>query len=46
MDGVKERQIEQTETMTNAQIVEMVENVIRDNPQDFPLLTKYYLNAE
>ena len=46
MDGVKERQIEQTETMTNAQIVEMVENVIRDNPKDFPLLTKYYLNAE
>ncbi len=46
MDGVRERQIEQTETMTNAQIVEMVENVIRDNPQDFPLLTKYYLNAE
>ena len=46
MDGVRERQIEQTETMTNAQIVGMVENVIRDNPKDFPLLTKYYLNAE
>ena len=22
-----------------------VEKSIRDNPQDFPLLTKYYLNA-
>ena len=38
-------EIEQTENKTDAQIVEMVENVIRDNPQDFPLLTKYYLNA-
>lgn len=45
MNDVHAREIEQTETMTNAQIVEMVENVIRDNPQDFPLLTKYYLNA-
>ena len=23
----------------------LVENSIRDNPQDFPLLAKYYLNA-
>ena len=45
MNDVHAREIEQTETMTNAQIVEMVENVIRNNPQDFPLLTKYYLNA-
>ena len=36
---------EQAETMSDAQIVEMVENAIRDNPKDFPLLTKYYLNA-
>jgi hypothetical protein len=37
---------EQTETMSDAQIVEMVEKAIRDNPKDFPLLTKYYLDAE
>ena len=37
---------EQTDTMSDAQIVEMVEKAIRDNPKDFPLLTKYYLNAE
>ena len=36
---------EQTETMSDAQIVELVEKSIRDNPKDFPLLTKYYLNA-
>ena len=45
-DDVSRMEIEQTESKTDAQIVEMVENVIRDNPQDFPLLTKYYLNAE
>ena len=28
------------------QIVDMIENAIRSRPQDFPLLTKYYLNAE
>lgn len=38
--------LEQTETKTDAQIVELVENAIRDNPQEFPLLTKYDLNAE
>ncbi len=43
---VRQREIEQTETMSDAQIVEMVENAIRSRPQDFPLLTKYYLNAE
>ena len=35
----------QTETLTDQQIVDLVENAIRSNPQDFPLLTKYYLNA-
>ena len=35
----------QTETLSDQQIVELVEKSIRDNPQDFPLLTKYYLNA-
>ena len=43
---MRDSEIEQTETKTDAQIVELVENAIRDNPQDFPLLTKYYLNAE
>jgi len=37
---------EQTETLTDAQIIDLVEKAIRDNPKDFPLLTKYYLNAE
>jgi hypothetical protein len=41
-----EGEIRQSETMSDAQIVELVENAIRDNPNDFPLLTKYYLNAE
>jgi hypothetical protein len=36
---------EQTETLTDAQIVDLVETAIRSNPQSFPLLTKYYLNA-
>ena len=36
---------QQTDTLSNQQIVEMVENAIRSRPQDFPLLTKYYLNA-
>ena len=35
----------QTETLSDQQIVELVEMSIRDNPLDFPLLTKYYLNA-
>ena len=35
----------QTETLSDQQIVELVEKSIRDNPQDFPLLAKYYLNA-
>ena len=35
----------QTETLSDQQIVELVEKSIRDNPQDFPLLTKYYLNV-
>ena len=31
---------------TEQQIVDLVENTIRSRPQDFPLLTKYYLNVE
>ena len=37
---------EQTDTLSNQQVVDLVENAIRSRPQDFPLLTKYYLNAE
>ncbi len=37
---------QQTETLNDQQIVELVEKAIHDNPNDFPLLTKYYLNAE
>ena len=39
-------EVEQTESLDDAQVVEMVENAIRSNPQDFPLLTKYYIDAE
>ena len=28
------------------QVVDLVENTIRSRPQDFPFLTKYYLNAD
>ena len=40
-----EAETRQTEILTDQQIVDLVENAIRSNPQDFPLLTKYYLNA-
>lgn len=43
---VREQEKHQTDTMSDEQIVEMVENAIRSRPQDFPLLTKYYLDAE
>ena len=32
--------------LTEQQIVDLVENAIRSRPQDFPFLTKYYLNAD
>ena len=38
-------EIDQTENFSDEQIVELVENAIRSRPQDFPLLTKYYLNT-
>ena len=41
-----QRETAQTENLTDAQIIDLVENAIRSRPQDFPLLTKYYLNAE
>lgn len=31
--------------LDEAQVVDLVENVIRERPQDFPLLSKYYLGA-
>ena len=44
-DEMERLETAQTETLSDQQIVELVENSIRDNPQDFPLLAKYYLNA-
>lgn len=43
---VREREKAQTNNLTDQQIVDLVENAIRSRPQDFPFLTKYYLNAE
>ena len=43
---MREEEIRQTQEVSDEAIVEMVENAIRSNPNDFPLLTKYYLNAE
>ena len=43
---MREEEIRQTQEVSDEAIVEMVENDIRSNPNDFPLLTKYYLNAE
>ena len=43
---VRERKKAQTNNLTDQQIVDLVENAIRSRPQDFPFLTKYYLNAE
>ena len=45
-DEIHAKETEQTNTLSDAQIVELVENTIRDNPGDFPLLTKYYLDAD
>ena len=45
-DDIHAKEIEQTNTLSDAQIIDLVENTIRDNPDDFPLLSKYYLNAD
>ena len=45
-DDIHAKEIEQTNTLSDAQIIDLVENTIRDNPNDFPLLSKYYLNAD
>ncbi len=42
---INAEETQQTENLSDQQIVDLVENAIRSNPQDFPLLTKYYLNA-
>ena len=42
----REREKAQTENLTDQQIVDLVEDAIRSRPQDFPFLTKYYLNAD
>ena len=36
---------QQTDTLSNQQIVDLVEDAIRSRPQDFPLLTRYYLGV-
>ena len=36
----------QAETMSDDELVEMIEKTIRDNPATFPLLNKYYINAD
>ena len=46
VNDVRQQEIQQTENLDDAQVVELVENAIRTRPQDFPLLAKYYLNAE
>ena len=38
--------IEDGKPLTARKIIDLIENAIRSRPQDFPLLTKYYLNAE
>ena len=43
---MREVEIQQTENLSDQRIVDLVENAIRSRPQDFPLLTKYYLNAQ
>ena len=45
-DEIHAQEIEQTSTLSDAQIVELVENAIRESPDDFPLLSKYYLDAD
>ena len=41
----KRLEMEQTDTVSDDALVDQIEKAIRDNPADFPLLTKYYLNA-
>ena len=43
---MQQGEIAQTDTLSDREVVELVENAIRTRPQDFPLLVKYYLNAE
>ena len=43
---MREVEIQQTENLSDQQVVDLVENAIRSRPEDFPLLTKYYRNAQ
>ena len=45
-DEVRQREKAQTDNLSDQQIVDLVENAIRSRPQDFPFLTRYYLNAD
>ena len=45
-DEVRQREKAQTDDLSDQQIVDLVENAIRSRPQDFPFLTRYYLNAD
>ena len=42
---MQQGEIAQTDTLTDRQVVELVENAIRTRPQDFPRLSKYYLDG-
>lgn len=41
-EEMRRLEAEQTENMSDEQIVEMVEKAIHDHPKELPLLTKYY----
>ena len=45
-DEVRQREKAQTDDLSDQQIVDLVGNAIRSRPQDFPFLTRYYLNAD
>ena len=46
VDEIHALEREQTANVSDAGIIDLVENTIRARPEDFPLLTKYYLNGE
>lgn len=42
----KRLEMEQTDSVTDDALVDQIEKAIRDNAAEFPLLAKYYLNAQ
>jgi hypothetical protein len=46
LEDVTNELIQQANDSDNVAFVDNYENVIREHPQMFPLLTQYYLNAE